>query len=315
MSTKRSRIHPKYKTKYRVSNWSEYDRSLVQRGNITVWLTPDVVASWSALPTGRRGGQPKYSDLAIETALTLRLLLHFPLRQTEGFLKSIFEMMDLDLGVPDHTTLSRRGARLDLPFRVRRGVGPIDLVIDSSGLAIFGEGEWAATKHGGRGIQGWKKLHLGVDGAGFIVAEILTDANADDATTGIDLIDEVPGDIDALIGDAAYDTRPFYDVGKRRGARVVVPPIKTARVGSPSCQARDRTIRRVREVGRRQWKKEAGYHRQGRAENAFFRYKSILGDRMRARGADAQSTEARLACAVLNRMTELGRPTSYAIEI
>jgi len=314
MSAKRSRVHPKYKTQYRVSNWPEYDRSLIRRGSITVWLTPEAIAGWNALPTKRRGGQLKYSDLAIETALTLRLLFHLPLRQTEGFLASIFEMMDLHLDVPDHTTLSRRGAGLTIPLRPRHGDGPIDLVIDSSGLAIFGEGEWAAAKHGGKGIQGWRKLHLGVGDAGFIVAEVLTDSNTDDATTGIDLVDAVPGAIGALIGDAAYDTRPFYDAGKRRQATVVVPPIKTARVGSPRCAARDRTVNRVREVGRRQWKKEAGYHRQGRAENAFFRYKSSFGDRMRARGADAQCTEARIACAALNRMSDLGRPTSYVIE-
>ena len=149
MPTKRSRVHPKYKTKYRVSNWPDYDRSLVQRGNITVWLTPDAVENWNAKPTKRRGGQRKYSDLAIETALTLRLLLHLPLRQTEGFLISMFELMDLHLDVPDHTTPARRGARLDLPLRVRRSSGPIDLVIDSSGLAVFGEGQWAAAKHKG----------------------------------------------------------------------------------------------------------------------------------------------------------------------
>ena len=114
MSTKRSRVHPKYKTQYRVANWAEYDRSLVERGNITIWISPDAISSWSAPPTKRRGGQLKYSDLAIETALTLRLLLHLPLRQTEGFLVSIFELMNLPLDVPDHTTLSRRGARSDL---------------------------------------------------------------------------------------------------------------------------------------------------------------------------------------------------------
>ena len=314
MPTKRSRVHPKYKTKYRVSNWPDYDRSLVQRGNITVWLTPDAVENWNAKPTKRRGGQRKYSDLAIETALTLRLLLHLPLRQTEGFLISMFELMDLHLDVPDHTTLSRRGARLDLPLRVRRSSGPIDLVIDSSGLAVFGEGQWAAAKHKGKGIQGWRKLHLGVDESGFIVAEVLTDANTDDASTGIALVDAVPDDVEAIIGDTAYDTRPFYAAGERVGARVVVPPIRTAGGRGPRCPARDETIRRVREVGRRQWKKEAGYHRQGRVENAIFRFKSIFGDRMRARGANAQSVEARLGCSMLNRMTELGQPNSYAMK-
>ena len=227
---------------------------------------------------------------------------------------SIFELMDLHLDVPDHTTLSRRGARLDLPLRARAASGFIDLVIDSSGLAIFGKGEWSAVKHGGKGIHGWRKLHLGVDEAGLIVAEVSTDANADDATTGIALVDAVPGDVGTVIGDTAYDTRPFYAAGKRRSATVVVPPIRNARVGNPRCPDRDETIRRVREVGRRRWKKEAGYHRQGRVENAFFRFKSIVGDRMRSRGADTQFVDAQLACSMLNRMTELGRPKSYAIE-
>ena len=316
MSTKRSRVHPNYKTKYRVSNWPSYDASLVQRGNINIWMSPDAIKSWNAKPgvRRRRGGQPKYSDLAIETALTLRLLLHLPLRQTEGFLISIFELMGLHLDAPDHTTLSRRSARLNITLRPRKTTGAIDLVIDSSGLAIFGEGEWAAAKHGGRGTQGWKTLHVGVDHTGVIVAHTLTDANADDATTGIGLLEKLDAKIKTVIGDAAYDTRPFYAASMNRGARVVVPPIANAIADGKQSPARDRTVRRVAKVGRRRWKKESGYRRQGRAENAFFRFKTIIGDRLRARGADAQAIEARLACNMLNRMTELGRPKSYAIE-
>ena len=146
MSTKRSRIHPKYKTKYRVGNWPEYDRSLVQRGNLTLWLSHEAISEWNAKPSGRRGGQRKYSDLAIETALTLRFLFHLPLRQTEGFLLSIFARMGIDLAAPDHTTLSRRSRRLELPLRARRQGGPLNLIVDSTGLAIFGEGEWATRK-------------------------------------------------------------------------------------------------------------------------------------------------------------------------
>lgn len=314
MSTKRSRVHPKYKTKYRVANWSDYDRSLVDRGNITVWLSDDAIASWNAKPSGRRGGQRKYSDLAIETSLTLRLLLHLPLRQTEGFLLSIFELMDLVLDVPDHTTVSRRSARLAVPLRSHPSSAAIDLVIDNSGLAIFGEGQWAAVKHGGKGIQGWRKLHLGVDKNGVIVAQTLTDANVDDATTGIDLMDRVSGRIKTVIADGAYDTRASYVSANSKGTKVVVPPIKTATVGGNWSNTRDRSVRRIRKVGRRQWKTEVGYHRQARAENAFFRYKTILGDRMRARGRDAQLVEAKIACNILNQMTELGRPKSCAID-
>jgi hypothetical protein len=313
MSTKRSLVHPKFKTRYRVANWSDYDQALVDRGNITLWLSPDVMATWNAKPTHRRGGQRRYSDVAIETALTLRLLLHLPLRQTEGFLRSIFELMGVNLDVPDHTTMSRRTARLAVPLRFRKRTGSINLVIDSSGLSIFGEGQWAAVKHRGKGIQGWRKFHLGVDETGMVVAQALTNSNVDDAAIGTKLIDEVNSKIKTVIADGAYDSRTFYASAESRGARVVVPPDKTATIGGGLSRTRDRAVRRIRKVGRRQWRKEVGYHRQARVENAFFRLKTILGDRMRARGEEAQRVEAVIACNILNRMIELGRPESYAI--
>jgi len=315
MSSKRSRVHPRYKTKYRVTNWSAYDRSLARRGDVTFWLSPDGIANWNAKPTGKRGGQQKYSDLAIETALTLRLVFHLPLRQIEGFLGSLFKVMNVDLDVPDHTTLSRRGRRLDVALKALPSSGPIDLIVDSSGLAIVGQGEWAAAKHGGKGTQGWKKLHLAVDGAGVIGAQVLTDSNVDDATAGVALVADVAHDIDVVIADRAYDTRPFYDAATDRGASVIVPPTKNAIDKGHPRAARDETIRRVNEIGRRRWQKEAGYHRQAGVENAFFRYKSIVGSRLRARGSDAQNAEARLACNVLNQMTELGKPESLHQEL
>ena len=307
-----SRIHPKYKKKFRVINWPEYDQALAQRGSITVWISPAAIKGWKPKPSGRRGAPHKHSDLAIETALALRLVFHLPLRRTEGFLNSLFEMMDLDLPAPDHTTLSRRSKQLNVKLRRIPAKGAIHLIVDSSGLSIVGEDEWAAAKHGKRGKRGWKKLHLGVDEAGVIVAQELTDSTTDDAGTGLRLIDEVKTDIKNFTGDAAYDTLAIYDAGSRRGAKVVVPPFKTAVVSKrgPRSRARDRTIRRINKVGRRRWKKETGYHRQGTVENAFFRYKQIVGDRLHARHPDAQRTEAVIACNVLNRMLELGRPKS-----
>ena len=142
-----------------MSNWAEYDRALVRRGDITLWISKDAIVAWRPTPTRRRGAQPKYSELAIETALTLRMVFHLPLRQTEGLLRSVLPLMGLDLEAPDHTTLSRRGQQLDIELDATRPAGPIDLVIDSSGLSIVGEGEWAAAKHGGRGKRGWRKLH------------------------------------------------------------------------------------------------------------------------------------------------------------
>jgi hypothetical protein len=315
MPSTKSRVHPKYKTKYRVGNWSDYDQSLVERGNLSIWMSPNAIARWNAKPSGRRGGQRKYSDLAIETALTLRLLFQSPLRQVEGFLRSLFDLMGLALDVPDHTTLSRRAKKLKGPLRVPQKFDRIDLVIDSSGLAIFGEGEWAAAKHGGKGIRGWKKLHIGVDGDGVIVGQQLTAASADDGNVGVGLVDRVPGKIRRVTGDGAYDNLALYDAAAGRGAKVVVPPVKTAQIGGRGCRLRDRIIRRIHKVGRRQWKQESDYHQQSRAENTFMRYKTILGDRLHARDADAQAVEARLACNILNRMAELGMPASYAVRM
>ena len=235
------------------------------------------------------------------TALTLRLVFRLPLRQAEGFLRSVLSLMDVDLEAPDHTTLSRRSRHLNVELCRVQAKGPIHLIVDSTGLSIVGEGEWAAAKHGGRGQRGWRKLHLGVDGAGVIVAQLLIEA--------------LNIDIARVTADAAYDTIAFYETVTRRGATVVVPPNRTARVSRrrPRSSARERTIKKVKKLGRRQWKKKAGYHQQARVENAFFRYKSIIGGGLRARSPGGRVTEARLACNVLNQMTDLGRPESYSI--
>ncbi len=219
--------------------------------------------------------------------------------------------MALDLEAPDHTTVSRRSQQVDVGLRLAATKGRLHLIVDSTGLSIIGEGEWAAVKHGGRGKRAWKKLHLGVDRSGAIVAEVLTDGDAHDSKTALDLIDEID-DVASFTADAAYDTIAIYDAAAARGAKVIVPPRKTA-TRSKRPTARDRTVRRVRKVGRRQWKKESGYHQQARVENTFFRYKSIIGDRLRARHPKSQEAEAVIACNILNRMAEIGRPESFAI--
>ena len=312
----KSRVHPNHKTKYRVQNWPVYERGLIQRGDITIWLSPAAIAAWSPVKSGLPGAQRKFSNLAIESALTLRLVFGLPLRQAEGFLRSLFVLMGVELAVPDHTTLSRRGKGLGVRLRSSASTGPIHLIVDSTGLSIVGEGEWAAAKHGGKGRRGWNKLHLGVDGAGVIVAQSLTDGSADDAGEGIKILQSVGRRVRSFTADGAYDSSAIYKAAEARGTKFVVPPSRKAtaptRRKSPLPE-RDRAIRRIRKVGRRRWKQESGYHHQGRVENTFFRMKSIVGGRLRARHADAQATEALLACNVLNRMFELGRPRSVPI--
>ena len=265
--------------------------------------------------SGRRCVQWRYSDRAIETALTLRLLYHLPLRQAEGVLHALFGMRCLDFSAPDETMLSRRRQQLRRRLRLVPPGEGIPLVLDSTGLSVVGAGEWAAATHGGRGRRGWRKLHRGVDQSGVILVHTLTEATGDDATTALDLLTAVEGPLVRITADAASDTVAVYETATARGVTVIIPPAKTANISGPGPRspARDRTITLVKQLGRRRWKKTSGYHRQSRVENTFFRYTSIIGDGLRARSPAGQGSEAVLGCEILNRMTELGRPVSYRI--
>ena len=197
----KSRVHSKYKTKYCVGNWPAYDRALVQRGDVTLWLSPDAVKAWRPEPSQRPGAPRRFSDLAIETAVAIRLVDGLLFRQAEGFLRSLFTLMATGLAAPDHTTLSRRGQRLNISLRHVPKDQSLHLVIDSSGLLIVGGGEWAAARHGRRGRRGWKKLHLAVAPSGMIVAQALTDATVDDAKTGVKLVESVPNAVTRVTAD------------------------------------------------------------------------------------------------------------------
>ncbi len=316
----KSKVTPKYKTKYRVRNWPAYEDSLRKRGDITVWFDEDAAKAWNAPASGRPGGQQRYSDLAIVTSLTLRLVFHLPLRQTEGFVASIIRLMGLDLKTPDHTTLSRRNSTVDVPLLDKAHTGPIHLVIDSTGMKMVGDGEWHAHKHKtSNKRRSWRKLHLGVDRDGFIVASELTDSSVDDASVGVAMINEMEVAIARFAADGAYDTRAIYEAlaaSGEAGVTIVVPPKRTAasdpQAEGPWCQ-RNAAIERIAEVGRRQWRKESGAHQQARAENAMFRYKRIVGEGLRARKFEAQKREAAIAVNLLNRMTDLGTPESKVI--
>ena len=308
---RKTKVSPKYKAKYRVKNWAVYDVALRARGDLTVWFDEEALGAWNAPASGRPGGQRRYSDLAIVTALTLRTVFHLALRQTEGFVASLIVLMDLSLKTPDHTTLSRRNRSVEVPHLARGHGGPLHLVIDSTGLKIFGDGEWQVHKHKtSTKRRRWRKLHLGIDGDGYIIASALTDSGEDDASVGISMPEQVK-DIAQFTADGAYDTRPMYEaLAALAGAniRIVIPPKKTAIVDSratgPWCQC-NHAIERTGAVGRRQWRKESGAHRQVRAENGMYRYKRIIGDRLRTQHRESQKREALIAVNVINRMTAL----------
>ena len=216
----------------KVTNWPAYDASLRQRGSLTVWFTDEAIGAWAAEPRTTRSGQPWYSELAILTALTLRAVFRLALRQTEGLIGSIIRLLGLDLPVPDHTTLSRRAATLEVP-RPRSGspAEPVHLLVDSTGLKLCGPGEWLVEKHGTKTRRSWRKLHLGRDAdTGQIVAATLTTHDVDDGSQVGPLLDQVDGQIASFIGDGAYDQDGVYaSVAQRHPeAAIIVPPRSTA---------------------------------------------------------------------------------------
>jgi Transposase DDE domain len=316
---KRTHRHPKYKTAYRVKNWSDYDKSLRDRGDITLWISQDAIDAWMAPKSGKRGAQPIYADIAIETALTLRLLFRLPLRQAEGFLGSVLKLMGLALPCPDHTTLSRRNATFESRrFVSRETQGPVDVIVDSTGLKVCGQGEWHTQKHGEKKQKRWKKLHIAADGQGQIIASTVTESHEQDPSQVPALISQVERDIARFIGDGIYDQAPVYAAVETHapGAQVIIPPRKDA-VLSPSAMTtpsqRDQHLLVIEHEGRFAWKRTSGYYAQSQAENAFSRFKRTFGGGLRAKRDASQGREASLACQLLNRMLELGRPQSYAI--
>ena len=234
-----------------------------------------------------------------------------PLRQAEGFARSVLAQMGLGgLQVPDYSTLSRRQAAIavGLPQPPRRG--PIHLVVDSTGLKVYGEGEWTVRQHGESTRRTWRTLHLGVDEAtGQIVAQTVTPPSADDASQVEPLLAQVQGPIEALGGDGAYDQRKVFETlaASEPPIQPIIPPRINAKIqqhGNTKAEPlpRDETIRAIRKQGRSAWKKISGYHRRSIVETHIGRYKKILGDTLRARTLANQQTETRLGCAVLNRM-------------
>jgi DDE family transposase len=241
------------------------------------------------------------------------------LRQTEGLIGSILRLLGLDLAVPDHTTLSRRAATLEVPRSRSGSSGPLHLLVDSTGLKLDGPGEWLVEKHGTRTRRAWRKLHLGVDAdTGRIEAVELTTKDADDASRVGPLLDQVDGPIASLTGDGAYDRADVYGAVAARHpeAAVIVPPRRDA-VPSAAAETeptrRDRHLRFIAEHGRMAWQKASGYTRRARAEAAIGRFKRVIGDGLRSHAEERRATEVAVAVRALNRMLELGRPNYVRI--
>lgn len=303
------------KTHYKITNWRTYNESLVQRGDITFWFDEDVIDAWEHDNDESKVGRPfTYSDLAVTCLLALRELFRLPYRQTEGLGRSLVKLMQVDVAIPDFSSLAKRAAKLSVSLSVTARKGPIDVVVDSTGLKVFGEGEWKMRKHGKAKRRTWRKLHLTVNPATQeIEAEVLTENSGHDADQVDGLLDQVNGPVDAFYGDGAYDQWKVYDSLSERKIQPIVPPRRNAKIKQHGNSrqpplVRDVAIRSIRRVGRKQWKQEIGYHRRSLAETAMYRIKSCFGDKLKNRALPNQRAEARIRCKILNHFTQLGMP-------
>lgn len=306
------RRHHIPKMAFKVQNWPEYEAGLRRRGSLTLWIEDAALDHWQTVGPQ---GQARYTDAAIQTTLMVRTAFRLALRQTEGLMASVITLMNLTISAPDHSTISRRAETLPVIPPVSVPDGPLHLLIDSTGLKVYGAGQWLEAKHGAKSRRKWRKLHLAVDAEnGMIVAQTLTDQDADDPSQVTPLLDQIDGAIARVTADGAYDGAPTYDTIAAHGddIEVVIPPRSTAvRNGEPGPLAqRDRHLEMITEQGRLAWQKATDYGQRSLVETTMGRYKALIGPRLRARGFDTQQTEAAIGVAVLNRMLAAGRPDS-----
>ncbi len=314
------RRHHIPRQRHKVTNWPAYDASLRQRGDLTVWFNEEAIEAWAAELRTSRGGQAWYSPLAILTALTLRAVFRLAYRQAEGLLGSVIGLLGLSLRVPDHTTLSRRAATLQMP-RPSAGADsePMHLLVDSTGLKLCGAGEWLLEKHGTRTRRSWRTLHLGVNAdTGRIVASTLTAKDVDDGSQAGPLLDQVAGPVASFTADGAYDQDRVYDsVAERHPDAVVVVPPRSTAVPSDTAESeptqRDCHLQCIAEHGRMAWQTASGYTKRARIEATMGRWKQVIGDGLRAHTDVHRATEVAVAAHALNRMLELGRPSYVRI--
>lgn len=311
--------------RYRVTNWESYNKSLIKRGSLTIWMEDDFAKKWHANNTEKQNGHPLvYSDDAILMALTLRFVYNLPLRALQGFIQSIFFLLHLSLKIPSYTQICRRAVGLGRAIKRLSKRTPTDLVFDSTGLKVYGEGEWKVRTHGISKRRTWRKLHIAMDpSSGEIIFSELTDNSKGDAQVAEEMMDQVSTKLENVHADGAYDSIKLLRKIKAKGATSKIPPPRNAVFGDPVDEAvreRNAAISAIEELGgddaaRAQWKKLTGYHKRSLVETTMFRYKQIFGGNLRSRLWENQQVEARLKCMLLNEMTRIGMPEGYWEEL
>ena len=307
--------------RYRVENWREYNQSLIERGDVELWFNESVLSQWTfPAATGRRGRPRIYSDLAMQCLLALRLLYHLPLRATQGLFISLLRLLGCSLTVPNYSTLCRRQDGLNPGLAVTAAKGARHLLIDSTGLKIFGEGEWKMRTHGKSKRRTWRKLHLAIDATTReIVATRLTEASVHDAEVLPELLLQVDGKIRKVTADGAYDTWECRYEVHLRDAEATIPPRDNAVVAGcadvPPVTERDQAIAQIKQTGLEGWKQQTGYSQRSLAETTMFRVKATFGERMKAKVIQNQVAEAVMKSHILNRFIQQGLPKSTKVAV
>ena len=280
-----------------MNNWGAYNRGLINRGNLMILVDwEDIERIWEAEKTRKNGSPFVYSDTAIEITLTIGALFNLPLRQTQGCVTSLFSLMGLPYEVPSYATLSRRGERLNVKISTKPK-DSIILAIDSTGLKLYGEGEWKVRKHGYSKRRTWKKFHIGIDLDGEIRSLSVTDSKTHDTTQAKDLFCE---NMTGFLGDGAYDNKKIYQALEDRGITDIrIPPRKNADTWSGP-PLRNLHVARMLRTSQKQWKEEVNYHQRSHVEVTMFRYKNAFSEKLKARKEATQQAEITLRCNLLN---------------
>ena len=295
--------------RYRTTNWSSYSASLKKRGSLLIWLDKEM--TWLAPPDGGPGRPAVFSDAAIQFCLTIKVLFRLPLRQTTGMVVSLLKLADLDWAVPDDTTLSRRQKTLAVQIPYRRVDGPLNLLVDSTGIKFPGDGEWQARKHGVQGRRKWCKVHLAMDTANSDIRPVeFTPSSDGDSPVLPELLDQIPDgeEIGTVTADGAYDTRRCHTAIIDRQATAIIPIRKNGRPWKEDCPAaiaRNEALRATRHNGRAFRKRWTRYHVRSRIE-AKMRCLKAFGERIAARHPDSQTAEIQIRVALMNRFSALG---------
>lgn len=316
------------KKSYRVRNWRDYNEALINRGSITFWFNEECITQWrGSKKTPSRGRPEEYSDLVIKTGLTLKALFKLTFRMTEGFIESLLKLLKLDLTAPDYSLLCKRqkSVVIDLPKKTLQSGEPLHIAIDTTGLKVYGEGEWKVRQHGWVKHRLWRKFHIAIDvDSQQIEAFELTDLGVQDCEGVPLLLKQITAPIDSARGDGSYDRFSCYEEAERKKFRLITPPQRNAKLSTErknkkktapgAIKKRDEEVKKIRELGRKEWKVRADYHRRSLAETAMFRVKTLLGNRLSTRTLQHQKVEVAIWCQIVNRMTSLGLPKTVVID-